>query len=81
MTDVESMSAQMRGCLGPEVPLMQKLINMPVCQQCQETFDTLKDPVSNSESVLKGEKTNGEETDLASDWLIISTEKELVKMT
>lgn len=78
---MESMGAQTRGCLGPEVPPMQKLIGMSVCQQRQEAFDKFKDPVSNSESFLKGEKTTGEETALPSDWLIISTEKELVKMT
>lgn len=63
---MEMMSAQMRGCLGTKVPLMQKLIITLVCQRCQETFDKLKDPVSNSESFLKGEKTTGEETVLTS---------------
>lgn len=51
-----------------------------MCHQHGEAFDKSKDPFSNSESFLKGEKTSWEETVLASDWLIISTESQLIKL-
>lgn len=65
----------MTGCLGPYMPLMQKLTNTSVCQHLGETFDKPKDPFSNSESFRKGEKTT-----LASDWLTICTERQSVKL-
>lgn len=79
LTDLERVSPP-EGLPGTQGAMMQKLIITSACQHCWENFDKVKDPVSNSESFLKGEKTTWEENDLASDWLIISTERQLVKL-
>lgn len=56
------------------MPLTQKLI-ITFTSALQRNLDKPKDPVSNGESFLKGEKTTGEDTVWVSDWLTVSTRK------